>query len=139
MAGLPIGQVETLEGSASVQRADGTRQDLQVGMKVFRNDVVLTGEGSTASLTFSDGTIFSLAAESRMVLDELIYDPDSTSNSGAFSLVQGSFVFIAGQVAKTGGMEITTPAAHHGHPRHHRARRREHAGRRDDRRMHAEP
>lgn len=109
--GLPIGQVETLDGGASVQRADGTVQALRVGMKVFQNDVVATEDGSGLSLTFSDGTIFSLAAESRMVLDHLIYDPAGSANSAAFSLVQGSFVFIAGQVAKTGGMEITTPAA----------------------------
>ncbi|MFN3144397.1 MAG: Ig-like domain-containing protein [Paracoccaceae bacterium] len=112
VAGNPIGQVETLEGVARVQRADGTVETLRVGMKVFQNDVVITEEGGTCSLTFADGTIFTLASGSRMLLDELIYDPNATEgNSGAFNLIEGSFVFIAGQVAKTGGMEVTTPAA----------------------------
>ncbi len=112
IAGNPIGQVETLEGVARVQRADGTVETLRVGMKVFQNDVVITEDGGTCSLTFADGTIFTLASGSRMLLDELIYDPNATEgNSGAFNLIEGSFVFIAGQVAKTGGMEVTTPAA----------------------------
>ncbi|MEP1443247.1 MAG: tandem-95 repeat protein [Hyphomicrobiales bacterium] len=106
-----IGQVEELSGGATVQRADGTTEQLQVGTKVFSNDVVQTADGSKLSLTFVDGTIFTLASASRMILDELIYDPSSTENSGIFNLVEGSFVFIAGQAAKTGGLEIKTPAA----------------------------
>ena len=110
-AEAPIGQVESLEGGARVQHADGTVETLRIGAKVFLNDVVTTDEGGALSLTFADGTIFSLAPGSRMVLDQFLYDPAATGNSGAFSLVQGSFVFIAGQVAKTGGLDVTTPAA----------------------------
>ncbi|MEW9922230.1 Ig-like domain-containing protein, partial [Marimonas sp. MJW-29] len=106
-----IGQVEVLEGVAFVQRTDGQTVELEVGTKVFQGDVVQTEDGSTLSLTFADGTIFTLAAASRMVLDELIYDPQGSDNSGIFNLVEGSFVFIAGQTARTGGIEINTPAA----------------------------
>ena len=106
-----IGQVESLTGTAFVQRADGTTEPLSLKTKVFANDVVRTEAGSDLSITFADGTIFSLAASSRMVLNELIYDPAGTENSGVFNLVEGTFVFIAGQVAKTGGMEVITPAA----------------------------
>ncbi|RBI71228.1 hypothetical protein DQW77_12560, partial [Roseovarius sp. TE539] len=109
--GDPIGQVETLEGAARAQRSDGTRVDLQVGTKVYQNDVLITDSGGKVSITFVDGTIFTLASGSRMVLDELVYSPDSEGNSAAFSLVEGSFVFIAGQVAKTGDMDVTTPSA----------------------------
>ncbi|MGZ2257471.1 tandem-95 repeat protein [Roseobacter sp. A03A-229] len=107
----PIGQVESAEGTASVQRADGTVETLQVGSKIYQNDVVATGDGASVSLTFVDGTIFTLTASSRMVIDELIYDPQSDANSGTFSLIQGGFVFIAGQVAKTGGMDVSTPSS----------------------------
>ncbi len=107
----PIGQVEILDGQATVQRVDGTVEALQVGMKVFQHDVLETGDGTSLSVTFVDGTIFTLASGSRMVIDELIYDPASNENSGGFSLIQGSFVFIAGQVAKTGGMEVSTPSS----------------------------
>jgi len=107
----PIGQVETLEGTATVQRTDGTVEELQIGSKVFQNDVVQTVNGSTLSITFSDKTIFTLSADSRMVLSELVYAPDGADNSSVFNLVQGSFVFIAGQVSKTGDMKVETPVA----------------------------
>ena len=109
--GDPIGQVETLEGIARAQRVDGTVVELEVGTKVYRNDVLMTESGGTVSVTFVDGTIFTLASGSRMVLDDLVYAEGSGQNSAAFSLVEGSFVFIAGQVAKTGGMDVTTPSA----------------------------
>ncbi len=107
----PIGQVEVAEGSVRVQRTDGTVEQLEVGVKIFQKDVLISDADGNLSVTFADGTIFTLAASSRMVVDELIYDPEATDNSGAFSLVQGGFVFVAGQVAKTGGMTVETPAA----------------------------
>lgn len=109
--GQAIGQVETLEGAAQVQRADGTVEDLALGMKVFQNDVVSTTGDGSLSVTFLDGTIFTLSANSRMVLDELVYSPEGDDNSATFSLIQGGFVFVAGQVAKTGEMDVATPSA----------------------------
>ncbi|MEL7252725.1 MAG: Ig-like domain-containing protein [Pseudomonadota bacterium] len=109
--GQAIGQVETIEGAAQVQRADGTIEDLSFGMKVFQNDVVSTADGGSLSVTFLDGTIFTLSANSRMVLDELVYSPGGDDNSATFSLIQGGFVFVAGQVAKTGEMDVATPSA----------------------------
>ena len=110
-AGEPIGQVETLSGEATVQRADGTVETLGQGDKIFLNDVLQTGGDGRLAVTFVDGTIFTLSAASRMVVDELIYDPAGQDNFGGFNLIQGSFVFIAGQVAKTGGMDVNTPSA----------------------------
>lgn len=106
-----IGQVETVSGTATAIRTDGSRVTLAEGDLLFANDVVETGADSKISLTFVDGTVFSLSAASRMVLDTLIFDPDGSSNSATFNLIQGGFVFIAGQVAKTGGIEIETPTS----------------------------
>ncbi|MEM7318823.1 MAG: FecR domain-containing protein, partial [Pseudomonadota bacterium] len=104
-----IGQVETIQGTVTVTGSDGTTVALGEGDLVFENDVVATGSGSTVSITFVDGTIFSLSAGSRMVLDELVFDPNGSDNSGVFSLIEGGFVFIAGAVAPTGGMNVQLP------------------------------
>ncbi|XDA97064.1 Ig-like domain-containing protein [Sulfitobacter sp. LCG007] len=110
-AQTPIGQVETAVGQSSVQRVDGTVETLEAGSRIYADDVIQTGSGGEVSVTFVDGTIFSLSQGSRMVIDELIYDPSATDNSATLDLIQGSFVFIAGQVARTGGMEVSTPSA----------------------------
>ncbi|MCV2888967.1 tandem-95 repeat protein, partial [Ruegeria aquimaris] len=108
---IPIGQVELVSGGARVQRLDGSIDDLSIGTKIYANDVLLTDNDGRLSVTFADGTIFSLSESSRMVIDELVYAPEGTGNSGKFNLINGGFVFIAGQVAKTGDMDVTTPAA----------------------------
>ncbi|MEP6067129.1 MAG: Ig-like domain-containing protein [Paracoccaceae bacterium] len=108
---MPIGQVETLDGLATVQRSDGVTETLQDTTKIFQNDVVQTNADSKLSITFVDGTVFTLSPDSRMVINELIYSPDSQDNGATFNLIQGGFVFIAGKVASTGGMDVNTPAA----------------------------
>ena len=105
-----IGKVEKVSGSATVLR-NGVVINLNVGDALNKGDIVQTGSNSILGITFVDGTALSLTASSRMALNEFIYDANSNSNSGLLSLVQGGFAFIAGQVAHTGGLNITTPVA----------------------------
>lgn len=107
----PIGIVETLSGSATATRADGSVVQLKIGSNVFQGDVVQTGGNSKLSVTFADKTVFSMSADARMVLNEFVYNPDSSSNSMLVNLVQGTFVFVAGKVAPSGDMNVTTPVA----------------------------
>lgn len=106
-----IGKVTTVAGGATVVRADGTTETLEVGDPVFQGDVVQTGAGAKLGIGFIDGTVFSLSANARMVLNSLVYNPDGTGNSMLFSLVEGTFVFAAGKIAPTGDMKINTPVA----------------------------
>ena len=62
-------------------------------------------------ITFIDQTVFTLSEDARMVLDELVYSPGGSDNSMLVNLVQGTFVFIAGEVAPTGDMKVQTPVA----------------------------
>ena len=71
----------------------------------------MTNDGSSAVLSLIDGTVFNMGASARMVLSELLYDPNSTSNSAVVSLVKGTFSFVAGHVAHTGDMKLDTPVA----------------------------
>ncbi len=106
-----IGSVQTISGGATVVRANGTTETLNAGDPVFQGDVVQTGPGAKLGIGFIDGTVFSLSANARMVLDSLIYNPGGSDNSMLFSLVEGAFVFTAGQIAPTGNMNIKTPVA----------------------------
>jgi VCBS repeat-containing protein len=109
--GVVIGKVERLGGSATVQHANGTVEDLKIGDNVLQGDVVETRDGSQLGMSFLDGTAFNMGANARMVLSELSYDANSNANSAVFSLVKGSISFVAGQVAKTGDMRVDTPVA----------------------------
>ena len=105
-----IGHVVKMTGSASIVR-NGVTIDLNNGDNVYQSDVVQTGSGSTLGLVMIDGTTFNLTANARLMMNDLTYDATSTSNTSLFTLVQGAASFVAGQVAKTGDMKVSTPVA----------------------------
>jgi len=105
-----VGHVVKMTGSASVVR-NGVTVALNNGDNVLQNDVVQTGSGSSLGLVMIDGTTFNLSASARLMLNDLTYDANSTSNASLFTLVQGAASFVAGQVAKIGDMKVGTPVA----------------------------
>src|SRR5262249_40485931 len=116
----PIGKVMTLEGGATVVHsaavvttasAPSGSTRLKVGDPVYRGDLVQTGPDGKLGLAFTDGTAFNLSSGARMELNEFVYSPGASSNSSFFNLVEGSFTFVAGKIAKTGSMKVDTPAA----------------------------
>ena len=109
-AGQVIGHVTKLVGSATAIR-NGVSVILNNGDNVEKGDVVSTGSDSTLGITFIDGTVFGLSSNARMVLNEMVYDPNGSSNSSLLSLVAGTITFVAGETAKHGDMKIDTPVA----------------------------
>jgi VCBS repeat-containing protein len=109
-AGKVIGHITKLIGNATVIR-NGVSIVLNMGDNVHKGDVVQSGSGSSLGITFIDGTVFGLGSNARMVLNEMVYDPNGTSNSSFLTLVQGTITFVAGQTAKHGDMKVDTPVA----------------------------
>jgi VCBS repeat-containing protein len=105
-----IGHVSKLTGSATAVR-NGVSVILNNGDNVEKGDVVATGSDSTLGVTFIDGTVFGLSSNARMVLNEMVYDPNGSNNSSLISLVAGTISFVAGETAKHGDMKVDTPVA----------------------------
>src|SRR5207245_9486434 len=78
---------------------------------VKKGDVVASGSDSTLGITFVDGSVFGLASNAKMVLNEMIYDPNGSDNKSLISLVAGTISFVAGATAKHGDMKVDTPVA----------------------------
>ena len=106
----PIGRVEMVTGMATATR-NGAQIILQVGDRVFKQDLIETASNSSCAISFLDGSAFNLSANCRLVLNEMVYDPGGAGNSQLFNLVAGALTFASGQVAKTGEMKVTTPVA----------------------------
>ncbi|HKS20261.1 MAG TPA: VCBS domain-containing protein, partial [Bradyrhizobium sp.] len=105
-----IGHVTKLVGDATVVR-NGVAIVLNLGDNVNQGDVVQAGSNATLGITFIDGSVFGLGSNAKMVLNEMIYDPNGSSNSSLLSLVQGTISFVAGATAKHGDMKVDTPVA----------------------------
>lgn len=106
-----IGVVDKIAGTVTVHHADGTTAQLAKGGTVYQGDVLETGDNSSIGIIFADRTVFALGANGRMVMDELVYDPQAHTGHSAFSVVQGTFSFVSGQIAKSGpdNMTVKTP------------------------------
>lgn len=121
VSATPIGEVVSVSGSVTIERAPGTAVVVQASVgqpnhvkikdKVFLGDVVATGPDGKLAITFNDGTSFTLSSSARMELNQFVYDPNGKSNSTLFNLTKGTFTFVAGKIAKTGDMKIDTPVA----------------------------
>jgi len=108
--GHVIGHVSKLTGTATAIR-NGVSIILNNGDNVEKGDVVQSGSDSTLGITFIDGTVFGLSSNARMVLNEMVYDPNGSNNSSLLSLVAGTISFVAGESAKHGDMKVDTPVA----------------------------
>ncbi len=106
----PIGQVAKVVGNVTVVR-NGVAVALNVGDAVYKSDLIQTGSNSQAGISFPDGTALNLVPNTRMALADYSFDPNSTSNTALFDLVEGTFSFVAGKVAHSGDMKIETPVA----------------------------
>ena len=106
----PVGQIGEAEGGVWLVRVDGTREAATAGSSVFLGDIIETAGSASVFVEFVDGTSLSLSDNARLLIDEFIYDPRSSSNSASLSLVSGLFVLISGGVAKSGDMVIETPS-----------------------------
>jgi len=120
LASKPIGKVVVATGSVTLERTGavvvqvsttGQAAQAKVGDLVYQGDAVATGADGKVGINFTDGSSFNLSSNARMVLDEFVYDPKSTSNASLFNLTKGTFTFVAGKVAKSGDMKVDTPVA----------------------------
>jgi FecR protein len=106
-----VGQVAALQGSATVTRGNAPPVGLKITDLVFKNDTLQTGINSSLGVTFDDETTFSLSRNTRIVINEFVYQEGGKSNAASFNVALGTAAFVASLVAKTGEMKITTPTA----------------------------
>jgi hypothetical protein len=104
-----IGATETVKNQVSRELA-GAAGRLNAGDPVFRNEIVKTGQESTAKLVFLDSTNLAVGPISRVVLDRFVYDGGETAQTVAVKLSKGLFRFTTGALDKN-AYSVTTPTA----------------------------
>ncbi len=108
----PIGQVVSVDGTVTVQRADGTVVTLSSRDFVFVDDVIVTAANSSVAITFTDDSVLRLSADARMILDQYVYSPqEQTGNTAVFNLLSGAVGAVSGLIAPSGNMLVNTPSA----------------------------
>jgi hypothetical protein len=105
-----IGSVANATGEPMVTRGD-KRYSLAAGNEIFPGDVLQTGANSGLGVTFDDETTLTLGTNTTVSVSDYVYQKANTRSSAVIKVLRGTLAFIAGQVARTGDMKITTPTA----------------------------
>ena len=107
-----IGNVVKQKGNASVERL-GSQSVLKQGSDIEFKDNVRTGNGDIG-IRFVDDTNVAVSPHSSLVIDEFIYDPNSSSGSKlVMNIVLGTVRYASGNIAKLSqqNVDIRTPTA----------------------------
>lgn len=108
-----VGSITELQNTpASIQRK-GTALTGNKGTGVEMADVVKTGQGKTG-ITFTDDTRVQVNENSKLVIDEFVYDPNSKkSGKLAMNVALGTVRYASGAVAHNNpdNVKINTPSA----------------------------
>lgn len=69
-------------------------------MRISQGDLIQTGANSSAGLIFDDDTVVGLGPKSEMSIESFLFDPVKKELSFIARMIQGTFSFITGQIAK---------------------------------------
>ena len=83
---------------------------LKTGDDVFANQTVATDSAGLGQFEFRDRTKLAIGPGSTVVIDDFVYNPNSSGSKVVLDLTRGSFRFITGK-ASHDAYEITTPTA----------------------------
>ncbi len=96
----------------TVNTVTGTIEDQTVNVKgsdpIFQNEIIETKANSTTQFMFLDETVLTVGPESRLVLDEMFFDPDATKGKVVMSAMKGLFTFVSGTLPSD-SYEVKTP------------------------------
>ncbi len=125
--GEAIGQVDTVFGSVTATRADGTKVELADGDAVYQGDVLQSGADGSIGIVLADESSFSMAENGTMTLDEMVYAPESQQGSLSISVVSAVHIRGVGRLhfpkrqnrqGRSRRHGRFDPGRHHRHPRH---------------------
>lgn len=108
----PIGQITIVHGLAQAESDEGIRI-LEPGSPVFQDDIISTGDNGALEIRFTDETVMAQGENSRLVLDEYVFDANTGMGALNFDLVEGTFRSVTGIIVDNNpdGFALESPLA----------------------------
>jgi len=98
--------VVSLVGTVSAQKPDGKVRLLAKDSVLVPGEIVLTEKGSSARLRFSDNSMVTLRAASRLLIENFSFDEaQPASDSLVLNLVKGGMRAVSGSIGKRGNQD----------------------------------
>lgn len=106
---LSIGEASLVVPNVSGRIGEVTRT-INVEDNVFSDEVINTADRGATRIVFKDRTELTVGANSSVVLDQFIYDPNAGAGSLVVNLLKGVFEFNSGDMASE-AYRLNTPSA----------------------------
>ena len=74
------------------------QRELKAGDKIYLNETIYAAEGSGTQILLLDQSTFTIGADSEVVMDTFIYDPETNDGKIVASVKQGSLKVISGLI-----------------------------------------
>jgi hypothetical protein len=107
-----IGQVTDQEGPNALLERNKEKLEAGKGTSVEMNDIISTAKTKLA-VTFEDDTKVAVTEQSRLIIDDFVYDPNSKTGKLAMEVAMGTVRYASGNIAKNSrqNVRVRTPAA----------------------------
>src|ERR1700743_2408129 len=105
-----VGNVQAVERSAYGTPPNATKEPKREGDPVAYQELLETLARSGLLGRFADGSKLTLGADSRLLVDDFVYDPGDTHSKALISLPAGALRYVTGSMPK-GQTPIDTPTA----------------------------
>jgi hypothetical protein len=105
-----VGDVQAVEHSAFGTPPDASKEPKRAGDTVAFKELLETLSQSGMLVRFTDGSKLTLGAESKVLVDDFVYDPGNPTSKALISLPSGKLRYVTGSMPK-GQTTIDTPTA----------------------------
>ena len=107
-----VGVIAAVRGVVEIASAEKIGRVVQSGAAVFLGDEVSTGPEGQLQILLMDESVFTVGANSSVVIDTFIYDPDTLDGKVHAKILKGSFRAATGLIGKKEpkNVEIELPA-----------------------------
>ena len=106
------GIVKSMVGKVVIVRSGGTFP-AQLNLKLYQGDAIQTGSNGKVGLILEDDTVISMGPNSRLTIENFMFEPDDKRLSFVVSIFKGTVSFVCGQINRLAPdrMQIKTPHA----------------------------
>ncbi len=107
-----IGSISELQGTAVEIKRGGSTLKATKDTKIESNDTVSVGSNTNLTITFADGSTAKITPNSKLIIDDFVYDPKGNSKAG-MRVALGTVRMASGAIAKQDSkkVNISTPTA----------------------------
>ncbi|MCC6643067.1 MAG: FecR domain-containing protein [Deltaproteobacteria bacterium] len=108
LASEQAGVSAAVRGQVALTRPqEAAGRQIAGGEPILMQDAIRSGLRSGAQILLLDQTVFTIGAESEVVVDEFVYDPQTSAGRMSARVAQGVFRFVSGKMAKDQPQDVT--------------------------------